>query len=695
MLRFSKLACQLCLYLALLALLAPRQVFAESELPAFELAKPAENQMVTLSPDGRHVAFIRSKTSLYCTNNVGQMKDEGDEDCSDLRKSYRSKHAIIVYDLKDSQAVKTLNVPANFLVSWVSWATKDRLLVSISRPVTSGYYRRDPKSGGEKIMSIPLYGQDFVFLFGDQDRVSRDNRYRSNVIHKLPDDYDHVIVSANDGNRLSLWKVNILSGEGQIISRGEPSTFGWFTNAKGQPALRFDCEDGIFCPRVSVNSPNPGAELQPEADWNELMRFEIDPLEQREEYEFWPLAPAAQDGQYYVLSDRDDDISAHIKLYDISKKAYVETVYQDPNWDVGGGIFDSTSGAYVGAWQHEDRLEYVFENANVEAHYKAIRSQLGGDENVRLLDYDAENGKAVVYVSSPTIPGDYYLYDLKAKSLSFLLQRYPDLFESLETRTELLDIKTRDGKIIRGYLTSPLAEDADELPLIVMPHGGPEARDYYDYDAEVQYYASYGYRVLKVNFRGSSGYGREFAAAGYGEWGGRMQNDVIDAVRSLYGSGRAEPENSCIVGYSYGGYVALMAGGATPEIFTCIVSGGGVSDLIKTMKAEKSKYGKSSTVYDYWRKSIGDPATDKDKLKALSPVNLAENFQSPVLLIHGERDSNTGIVNSKDMRKALKGAGKQVEFVELEREGHSGWSVDTTILYMERVREFLDAHIGN
>ena len=351
------------------------------------------------------------------------------------------------------------------------------------------------------------------------------------------------------------------------------------------------------------------------------------------------------------------------------------------------------TGDYAGAWFYEDRLNYSFENPKLQKHYAALNNFFDNKENVHLLGFNTDGSKAVVYVSAPDNPGEYHVYNLKTQSVERLFGRHPDLGDRLATKMEILSIPMRDGKTITAYHAMPKTGASNNTPLLVMPHGGPERRDYFDYDAIVQYFTTHGYQVLQVNFRGSSGFGRTFAEAGYGEWGGVMQNDLTDAGKYLYAQNLASADNACIVGYSYGGYAALYAGATTPELFKCVVSGGGLSDILADIEKIRKAYSVDSESYEYWLKSMGDPKTDKDKLKSVSPVYLAKQFKAPVLLVHGEYDSNVDISQSRKMRKALKKAGKAVEFLKLEDMGHSNWDLENEVLYLETVEAFVSKHL--
>ena len=334
----------------------------------------------------------------------------------------------------------------------------------------------------------------------------------------------------------------------------------------------------------------------------------------------------------------------------------------------------------------------IFLDRKQQKHVDALHTYFKNKENITLLGYNADGTQLVMYVQAPNNAGEYYIYDFATSSVDRLFRRKPTLDDRLASNTDILTIAARDGTPLTAYHTYPTGKSSG-APMLIWPHGGPENRDVYNYNRQIQYFVSRGYQVLQVNFRGSSGYGKDFAEAGYGQWGGVMQDDLTDAVKHVYSKGIATADKTCIVGYSYGGYAALYGGAATPELYKCIVSGGGVSDIVADLKRSKVEYGSKSATFEYWEKSMGDLSEDKDKLEAVSPVTLADKFTAPVLLVHGEFDGIVHVSQSEDMESALKKAKKTVSFVELEDAGHGGWTVETSIEYLETVEAFLRQHL--
>ena len=230
-----------------------------------------------------------------------------------------------------------------------------------------------------------------------------------------------------------------------------------------------------------------------------------------------------------------------------------------------------------------------------------------------------------------------------------------------------------------------------DLPVVILPHGGPESRDVAEFDWLSQFLASRGYAVLQPQFRGSVGYGEKFRQAGYRQWGGLMQDDVSDGVRHLIATGVADPSRVCIVGASYGGYAALAGAAFTPELYACAVSISGVSDLPAMIGSTKKNYGSDSDSVAYWIDHIG-PATDPNTI-AKSPARSASTVRAPVLLLHGADDSVVPIQQSKAMQRALLEAGKPVTFVTLTGEDHWLSRSATRTRVLQELETFLAEHL--
>lgn len=302
----------------------------------------------------------------------------------------------------------------------------------------------------------------------------------------------------------------------------------------------------------------------------------------------------------------------------------------------------------------------------------------------------------ILEVEGSLYAGDYFLFDSKGNA-SYLGTQRPNIKSEDIHPIGKLTYKATDGLEIPTLLTIPKdkTDNLKNLPAVVLPHGGPSSYDRIGFYWLAQSIASQGYLVIQPQFRGSDGFGASFNLAGNGEWGKKMQSDITDGVHYLTKKGIIDAERVCIAGASYGGYAALAGGAFTPNLYQCVVSIAGVSDLPRMLKEEKSEHGKHHWFVSYWESNITDNELGKDALKEISPVFNAKNFSAPVLLMHGERDKIVSYKQSKVMRSALKKAGKEVELIKLEDENHYLMDGQNRLLVVTKMIEFFNKHIGD
>jgi dipeptidyl aminopeptidase/acylaminoacyl peptidase len=289
------------------------------------------------------------------------------------------------------------------------------------------------------------------------------------------------------------------------------------------------------------------------------------------------------------------------------------------------------------------------------------------------------------------------LFDRTTRKASVVSQARPKITENDVGEVMTINYKARDGLVIPALVTWPVnvaEENRKKLPMIVMPHGGPEAADTVGFDWLAQYLANEGYVVLQPNFRGSAEFGGSFTAAGYGEWGRKMQDDITDGANALIKMGWGDPNRTCIVGWSYGGYAALAGGALTPDLYKCVVAVAGVSHLRDMLFEEKRQHGEDGWVYSYWLNFIGNPETDKEAIDAVSPALLADKFKAPVLLVHGDTDRIVPIHQSDVMNAALKKAGKDVKYLRISGDDHSLVDNASRRQFLTELTAFLKAHTG-
>ncbi|MDQ0465283.1 dipeptidyl aminopeptidase/acylaminoacyl peptidase [Caulobacter ginsengisoli] len=627
-----------------------------------ELLKKPVMLDAALSPDGERVAMLREVR-------------EGDKRLAYLRMAK-------VGDYDNTTQV----LLGDFEVEQVEWASNDRLLIWLrfdkgqdGKPTGIPYDGDFIPIPVRRVMAVSPDGKNPVALFGNQKRVLRRDFNLAQVVDVTPDDPDHVIMQIwnYDYDCWALYQVNIHTGEAVVSERGSPTTDGWFLQ-NGRPVLRYDSNDSGTSVTVSARAPG-------ESDWKVYRKFRRDELKKLENFDVMAATP--EPGVLLVASLATMDDAVTVRRFDLRNLTMGEVVAHQPGRDISGVFCDERSGLVASRYL-EDRQAYLFTDPKLAAHFKGMNAFFGNECNVRLYDVDQTHNRFITFVSGPRQAGGFHLYDRTARQYAPLGDTRPWLDGRLASM-EILKVKARDGLDLTAYLTVPVTPAAGPRPMVVMPHGGPQARDGYDYDLWAQALAAQGWLVLQPNFRGSGGYGKAFAAAGHRRWGDAMQWDVEDCVEAVVKSGRADPGRLAILGASYGGYAALMGVVLKPDLYRCAVSRAGDSDLNQLLTYARRDEGADSLTYKWWVRLVGDPKTDAAMLKAGSPRQRVGEIKAPLLLYHGSDDHIVTPEASRDMAKAMKKAGKPCEYVEVKGEGHNGWAEAEERRFLERAIGFI------
>jgi dipeptidyl aminopeptidase/acylaminoacyl peptidase len=466
----------------------------------------------------------------------------------------------------------------------------------------------------------------------------------------------------------ALWSVDPVTGKGAITERGGFDTFSWELDSAGHARVRLEVDE------LTHNFSAMGR-AKGQTQWSRL----------------WSDNGVDSGRYYYGYSEPDDAIYLYEGDMLLRRK-------------LAGGATETLGGPYAGSSVEliYDRLRNTAVGITTEGFKPDIRwfdSELGGahsalskvfkDKSVVLANWSADRTRMVAKVNSPNSPAVWYLFDRTRKELSPLGEEYPELKGVTLGQVRWFTYKARDGLEIPAYLTLPpgAPDKGARLPLVVLPHGGPAAHDSFEFDFLAQFIASRGYAVLQPQFRGSTGFGEAFREAGRGEWGGKMQDDLLDGIAATAVSGDIDPARVCIVGASYGGYAALAGVTMHPEAYKCAASIAGVADLGLLLVEKMRIYGSDSAGMQGWRRTLGDASLAK--LNAASPARLAANVRAPVLLIHGDKDTIVPFEQSQVMADAMKAAGKPVELVTLVNENHYLTRAATRTQMLQALEGFL------
>ncbi len=368
-------------------------------------------------------------------------------------------------------------------------------------------------------------------------------------------------------------------------------------------------------------------------------------------------------------------------------------LFANEKYDVDDSLEDPWTGRVIGVAFADDKLEYLYFDPAMEKLQRGLEVAFPG-LSVHAVSWDLAKDKLIVMVDGPRQPTAYYYLNRTTHEATQLASTYPNLDEADLGEMKPWPYKARDGLDIPAYLTLPPGKAPKNLPVVIMPHGGPGARDMLAFDWMSQFFANRGYAVLQPNFRGSTGYGQKFEEAGYGQWGLKMQDDVTDGVKKLIADGIADPKRICIVGASYGGYAALAGAAFTPDLYACAVSFAGVSDIGKMLRSDATDYGANSWAVSEMNRSVGDRYDNSGQLAATSPAKHADAIKCPVLLLHGAGDTTVRIDQSEAMRDALQAAHKSVQYVRFEGDSHYMLLADTRIRVLKEAEAFLKKNIG-
>lgn len=336
-------------------------------------------------------------------------------------------------------------------------------------------------------------------------------------------------------------------------------------------------------------------------------------------------------------------------------------------------------------------LRYTFNNPEHTAVWQTVTQALP-NRQVRLVSFTPNFRRLIIHVQGSGYPGNYMLFDADASRLTQIGREYPDIAENEIAEVRSITYRASDGLEIQAYLTLPPGREPANLPLVVLPHGGPQQHDIAGFDWMAQSLASRGYAVLQPNFRGSSGFGRQFVEAGYGEWGRKMQTDLSDGIAHLAGRGMVDASRVCIMGASYGGYAALAGVTLQNGVYRCAVAIAPVSDVQEFLSWRVTRGGRENSSYRYWTRYLGVNEHTDPRLREISPQRAAANGDAPVLLIHGRDDTVVPYAQSTGMRNALSNAGRSVQLVDLRAEDHWLSGEATRIQTMQAAVAFIEQH---
>lgn len=564
-------------------------------------------------------------------------------------------------------ATHSFRMPGKWELLWYRWAGNDRVLVSVGLSdllFGDTVYVTRLVMYDLKTQKSAFIGRKGEGLDGDTViHVDRDGRWLLLSVQRTVYDYP------------SVWRVDLDTLEQKRVVGEYPRVWNWFADSSGtvRAGLGADGYRWWLLYRKSANDK-----------FEKVVKRKF--TREEEEGTIERFIPIDGSDQGYAISNARTGRYG-LYRYDFASDVLGEPVFEHPQVDIDT-FRQSDEGEITAVYYTDDRARVEWLVPRMKELQATIDRALPNRIN-RVVSLSRDGLKMLVWTGSASDPGAYYYFDSTAGVMNLLATPYDKMRGKMLAGVESVTYPARDGLQIPAYLTVPAGIEPSQLPLIVMPHGGPYLRDEWGYDTWAQFLANRGYIVLQPNFRGSTGYGREFVAKGDGQIGRAMQDDLDDGVNWLVQQGRVDPKRVCIMGASYGGYAALWAAARNPEIYRCSISFAGISDLPAQLRYDRRSF-TASRYFKAWRERMqGDKGFD---LKTVSPLHAVDRITIPLLIAHGADDETVPLSQSKKLHEALTRASKPHSYLVYEGEGHGFGKPENATAFLERVDEFLRAH---
>ncbi|MGY0559756.1 S9 family peptidase [Luteimonas sp. A277] len=639
-----------------IALLLPGAALALP--PVEDFVKRASYGTVRISPTGEYLALT---------------VDRGEQD------------VLTVLRTADLQPVKINILPDNKSIGQFRWISDNRLMFNAVKKM--GGYAQPFLLGEWYAVNADGSQATPVIFRGTRGATQRSQAVGSesfSLLDPLLDDPRNVIMQSrfprsSEGSSTQVVRVDTVTGRRQVLATAPKANCSVSLDADKEPRFA-----------VCSSSRNEAGEFEERTELYRRngMSWDLINASQSGGKHLW-VEHTTPDGKVYAV--QSDQNPGAIGTLDTDTGEF-SPLFQDDAADISRYLWSTDESALIAVITAAGapKVTLIDEDHPESLLYQSLAAAFPG-KFVHFDSHTADGKQVIVSVFSDTDPGELYLYDQNSGQARFLMRSRDWVDPDMSASIQPFHLKSRDGLDLYGYLTIPNSSDGRNLPLIVNPHGGPIGpRDYWGYNGEAQLFASRGYAVLQVNFRGSGGYGKGFEDAGHMQWGQGIQNDIIDATRWAIEQGHADPERVCIYGGSFGGYSALMAPIREPGMFKCTFGYVGVYDV--DMMFNRGDIPRSQMGQRFLRRTHG---TDSKVWAENSPAKRAGEVNIPVYLAAGARDERTPPEQTELMNRALIAAGNPPEGMIIQSgEMHGFYDVDNRVKLYTEMLDFFDRHIG-
>ena len=600
-----------------------------------EFFRNAPTAAYQISPDGRHISYM---------------------------SPYKDRMNLFVVPTDGETLPRQLSFETERSIQGYMWAGNDRLLFAKDTAGDENY----------RLYGISIDGSDEI-CYTPFEGV------RAGILDDLEDVPDEVLIEMNRRNPEAFdpYRLNLKTGELTLLAENPGNYQGWLTDHDGHIRAVTAIVDGVNTQLLYRDTDEEPFRPVLTTNFKESVNFLL----------FTP-----DNHNVYAATNLGRDKTALVEMNPATAEE-VRLLYEDEQYDVSSLNYSRRRKKLLSCYctGHREPVRHFFDEEE-QAFRERLRALFPG-KRVAMADVDKAEEHYILYVGSDRTRGAYYYYDDTTDTLRKLADLAPQLAEADMAEMHAVTYTSRDGLRIEAYLSLPSGltpETARALPVVVNPHGGPWARDSWGFSSETQFLCNRGYAVFQMNFRGSTGYGRRFLEAGYGQWGLRMQDDITDGVDWLISQGIADPKRIAIYGGSYGGYAALAGVAFTPEKYACAVDYVGVSNLLTFL----------ATIPPYWKpmlqmmyEQVGNPETDRERLEATSPALHADRIRVPLFVAQGAHDPRVNKAESDQMVAALRQRGVPVEYMVKENEGHGFQNQENRFDFYRAMERFLKEHL--
>ena len=599
-------------------------------IPMEDFFRNPEKASFNISPNGKHIAYM---------------------------KPWKTRMNVFVMDMNTKKETRLTSSEERGIYGF-AWLTDKRI----------GYVKDDGGNENMHFYAIDIDASNEIDLTPFENVQAR-------IIDDLENDPNYIIIGLNKRNPQihDPYRINVNDGKMEMIAENPGNISGWMTDHDGKL-------------RIAITSDGVNTSILHRA--SESGKFKSI-LTTDFKVSVSPLFFTFDNKNLYVASNRGRDKSGIFK-FDVNNAEEGELIFEHDEVDVSGLMYSRKRKVITGVSYTVAKSEMVFFDTWRENIQEKLEEKLPGYE-VGITSFSKDETKAVVVSYSDKSRGTYYYYDVEKNQLTELGEISPWLNENNMAEMKPIKYQSRDGLTIHGYLTLPKGSNGKNLPVVVNPHGGPWARDTWGYRSEIQFLANRGFAVFQMNFRGSTGYGREFWEKSFKEWGKSMQDDITDGVNWLIDEGIADPKRIAIYGASYGGYATLAGLTFTPDLYACGVDYVGVSSLFTFMES----------IPPYWElyrtmlyEMVGHPEKDKDLLSSASPLLHIDKIKVPLFIAQGANDQRVKKSESDQIVEALQKAGVDVPYMVKDDEGHGFYNEENQFDFYRAMEKFLNKHMN-